>query len=281
MKKLFLVAAVALGLGVFTSCNNGSCKSEAQDPQIDTLTAVFGEMYGYGVGSELASDSTFDKKAFLAGLQSVIAMDDDNEAYVQGMQMGMQVKNMLTQIKERENIDMKAKAWYRSFKKAFMSDSMVNPALLQPKVMTLMNSIKAKAKESDPKAIANKKNEEKYIADSLANNPDVKKSEGGVYYKVVKEGKGEKFKKTDRIMVKYAGRHLNGEEFDSSKGEAVPFNPAQVVPGFGEMLLLMNPGAVYTIYIPAELAYGLNGQAPVIEPNEMLIFEVETVGLEK
>ena len=100
-------------------------------------------------------------------------------------------------------------------------------------------------------------------------------------YKVVKEGKGEKFKKTDRIMVKYAGRHLNGEEFDSSKGEAVPFNPAQVVPGFGEMLLLMNPGAVYTIYIPAELAYGLNGQAPVIEPNEMLIFEVETVGLEK
>ena len=281
MKKLFLTAAVALGLGAFTSCNNGACKADANDPQVDTLTAVFGEMYGYGVGGELAADSTFDKKAFLAGLQSVISMNDDNEAYTQGVQFGMQVKNMLAQVKERENIDIKTKAWYRSFKKAFMSDSMKNPALMQPEVMRLMNAIKDKNKANDPRAIANKKNEEKYIADSLANNPEIKKSEGGVYYKVIKEGKGEKFKKTDRVMVKYTGRHLDGKEFDSSKGEAVPFNPMQVVKGFGEMLEMMSPGAVYTIYIPAELGYGLNGQEPVIEPNEMLIFDVETVGLEK
>ena len=281
MKKLFLVAAIALGLGVFTSCNKGAASTEAHNPQVDTLTAVFGEMYGYGVASELGVDSTFDKKAFLAGLQSVISMEDQNESYTHGVQMGMQIKSMFAQIKERENIEMKAKAWFRSFKKAFMQDSLINPAYLQPEVMLLMNEIKSKAKEENPKAIANKKNQEKYIADSLANNADVKKSEGGVYYKVVKEGNGEQFKNTDRVEVKYTGRHLNGEEFDSSRGETVVFSPTQVVKGFGEMLQLMSPGAVYTIYIPAELAYGVNGQDPVIEPNEMLIFEVETVGLAK
>ena len=208
-------------------------------------------------------------------------MEDQNESYTHGVQMGMQIKSMFAQIKERENIEMKAKAWFRSFKKAFMQDSLINPAYLQPEVMRLMNEIKSKAKEENPKAIANKKNQEKYIADSLANNADVKKSEGGVYYKVVKEGNGEQFKNTDRVEVKYTGRHLNGEEFDSSRGETVVFSPTQVVKGFGEMLQLMSPGAVYTIYIPAELAYGVNGQDPVIEPNEMLIFEVETVGLAK
>ena len=278
MKKLFLIATVALGLGAMTSCNS-KCKVEA-DPQADTLAACMGEMYGFGVAGQMQNmnDSTFDKKEFLAGLQMMLKMDESKSSYVQGVQMGAQVKGMFEQLKERENVDINAKRWLASFKKAFMSDSLQDPSKYQIEVMRLVRELSNKFKAQDPKAIANKNNAEKFIADSLANNPDVKKSEGGVYYKVVKEGKGEKFTATDRINVKYTGRHLDGTEFDSSKGESIVMASRGVIKGMGEMFQLMSPGAVYTLYIPAELAYGLAGSGP-IGPNEMLIFDVETVGL--
>ncbi len=278
MKKLFLIATVALGLGAMTSCNS-KCKVEA-DPQADTLAACMGEMYGFGVAGQMQNmnDSTFDKKEFLAGLQMMLKMDESKSSYVQGVQMGAQVKGMFEQLKERENVDINAKRWLASFKKAFMSDSLQDPSKYQIEVMRLVRELSNKVKAQDPKAIANKNNAEKFIADSLANNPDVKKSEGGVYYKVVKEGKGEKFTATDRINVKYTGRHLDGTEFDSSKGESIVMASRGVIKGMGEMFQWMSPGAVYTLYIPAELAYGLAGSGP-IGPNEMLIFDVETVGL--
>ena len=278
MKKLFLIATVALGLGAMTSCNS-KCKVEA-DPQADTLAACMGEMYGFGVAGQMQNmnDSTFDKKEFLAGLQMMLKMDESKSSYVQGVQMGAQVKGMFEQLKERENVDINAKRWLASFKKAFMSDSLQDPSKYQIEVMRLVRELSNKVKAQDPKAIANKNNAEKFIAYSLANNPDVKKSEAGVYYKVVKEGKGEKFTATDRINVKYTGRHLDGTEFDSSKGESIVMASRGVIKGMGEMFQLMRPGAVYTLYIPAELAYGLAGSGP-IGPNEMLIFDVETVGL--
>ena len=275
MKKLFLIAAVAMGLSSLASCN-GNCKVE-NDPEVDTLNVLLGEMYGYGVAGELQSDSTFDKKEFLAGLQMVLALDDSKSSYMQGVQMGSQVKGMLKQIKERENVELSSKKWYNAFKKAFMSDSLHNPSTYQMEVMRLMRSLSQKAKEKDPRAIANKKAEEKFIADSLANNPEVKKSEGGVYYKVVKEGQGEKFTKTDRIQVKYAGRHLDGKEFDSGN---TSMSAMGVIKGMGEMFQMMSPGAIYVLYIPGELAYGVEGSGS-IEPNEMLIFDVETIGLEE
>lgn len=280
MKKLCLAAAVVLGLSSMTSCNN-NCKVDA-NPQADSLAACLGEMYGYGVAGQMKSmnDSTFDKREFVAGLQMMLKMDDSKSSYAQGIQMGAQIKGMFEQMKEREKVDINAKRWLASFKKAFMSDSLQDPSKYQAEVMRLVRVLSDQAKAQDPKAIANKKMEEKYIADSLANNPDVKKSEGGVYYKVVKEGNGENFTKTDRIKVKYTGRHLNGEEFDSSKENTVTMSAMGVIKGMGEMFQLMNPGAVYTLYIPADLAYGVNGSGP-IEPNEMLIFDVETVGLEE
>jgi len=80
-------------------------------------------------------------------------------------------------------------------------------------------------------------------------------------------------------MVKYKGTKIDGSVFDESK-EAVAMSPVSVVPGFKEALLMMSPGAQYIIYVPGELAYGVDGRMPRIEPNETLIFELETIGVE-
>lgn len=119
----------------------------------------------------------------------------------------------------------------------------------------------------------------------LADNKDkdgVKTTESGLQYKVEKEGEGESPDVEDTVEVHYTGKLLNGEVFDSSveRGETAVFPLAGVIPGWVEGLQLMKPGAKYELFIPAELAYGPQGNGR-IGPNETLIFDVELIGVEE
>jgi FKBP-type peptidyl-prolyl cis-trans isomerase len=101
-------------------------------------------------------------------------------------------------------------------------------------------------------------------------------TESGLQYKVVTQGTGSKPTKESTVEVHYAGKLLDGTEFDSSikRGVPVKFGVTQVIPGWTEALQLMSEGSKWELYIPADLGYGAGGQGP-IGPNSVLIFEVE------
>ena len=101
-------------------------------------------------------------------------------------------------------------------------------------------------------------------------------TESGLQYKVITEGKGAKPTAESVVEVHYAGRLIDGTEFDSSikRGAPVQFGVTQVIAGWTEALQLMPQGSKWELYIPADLAYGAGGQGP-IGPNSVLIFEVE------
>lgn len=105
----------------------------------------------------------------------------------------------------------------------------------------------------------------------------------GLQYKILTKGTGPKPTSTDVVKVNYAGKLINGTEFDSSykRGEPTTFPVNAVIPGWTEALQLMPVGSTWELYIPANLAYGENGAPPVIGPNETLIFKVELLGIEK
>ena len=98
----------------------------------------------------------------------------------------------------------------------------------------------------------------------------------GLQYKVISAGSGAKPTVDSTVEVHYAGRLLDGTEFDSSVKRGVPatFGVTQVIAGWTEALQLMPQGSKWELYIPADLAYGPGGTGP-IGPNQMLIFEVE------
>ncbi|KRO94866.1 MAG: FKBP-type peptidyl-prolyl cis-trans isomerase [Proteobacteria bacterium] len=98
----------------------------------------------------------------------------------------------------------------------------------------------------------------------------------GLQYRVLTAGSGPKPTVESTVEVHYAGRLLDGTEFDSSIKRGVPaqFGVTQVIAGWTEGLQLMNEGSKWELYIPAGLAYGPGGTGP-IGPNATLIFEVE------
>lgn len=113
-----------------------------------------------------------------------------------------------------------------------------------------------------------------------------KKKEGvivlpsGLQYKVLKSGSGPSPKATDKVTAHYTGRLINGKVFDSSIERGKPFTTElnRVIKGWTEIMQLMKVGDKWEVYIPSELAYGENG-AGTIEPNSVLIFEIELLGI--
>ena len=101
----------------------------------------------------------------------------------------------------------------------------------------------------------------------------------GLQYEVLAEGAGERPRPTDTVSTHYRGTHLDGSEFDGTdpRGEPATFPLRGVVPGWQEALPLMRVGSKWRLYVPPELAYGAEGSPPVIEPNEVLVFEIELV----
>jgi len=101
----------------------------------------------------------------------------------------------------------------------------------------------------------------------------------GLQYEVLREGSGPSPTLDDTVVAHYRGTHVDGTEFDGTdpKGEPATFPLRGVVPGWQEALPLMKTGARWRICVPPELGYGAEGSPPVIEPNELLVFEIELV----
>ena len=113
----------------------------------------------------------------------------------------------------------------------------------------------------------------------------VKVTESGLQYRVLKSGAdgGKSPGPTDQVTVHYHGTLTTGEVFDSSvqRGEPSQFGVNQVIPGWTEALQLMKEGDKWEIVLPPEIAYGERGAGGMIGPNEVLVFEVELIKINK
>ena len=105
----------------------------------------------------------------------------------------------------------------------------------------------------------------------------------GIQYKVLEEGTGEKPHVSDKIKAHYAGRLLNGKEFDNSFKRGQPFEAriTQLIKGWQEVLPLMPTGSKWRLWIPSELGYGDNGAPPNIPGGAVLEFDIELIQILK
>jgi FKBP-type peptidyl-prolyl cis-trans isomerase FklB len=105
--------------------------------------------------------------------------------------------------------------------------------------------------------------------------------ESGLQYQVLQRGDGPSPRASDRVRTHYHGTLIDGSVFDSSlDGQPVEFGVNEVIPGWTEALQRMKVGDKWRLFIPSELAYGVQGAGADIGPNSVLIFEIELLGIE-
>lgn len=104
------------------------------------------------------------------------------------------------------------------------------------------------------------------------------RSESGLYYKIIKQGKGDFIKYSDKVSFSYTGKLLNGFIFDRQI-KPVTFNVDRLILGWKQVMLELKPGAKVQMIVPPSLGYG-NHDLDDIPPNSILYFEMEIKNVE-
>jgi len=285
MKKMTFAAVAAVAAAMMWSCGNGTPKASLKS-DVDTVSYAIGMAQTQGLKDYLVGrlgvDTTYMDE-FIKGLNEGANAGDDKKkaAYYAGIQIGQQISNQMVKGINHELFgdDSTKTISLKNFMAGFVSGTTGKGGLMtvdsaQQVAQEMMRAIKAKnlEKEFGP----NKKAGEKFLAEN-AKKEGVKTLDGGVQYKVIKEGTGEMPKDTSMVKVHYEGKTLDGKVFDSSykRGQPADFRANQVIKGWTEALVHMPAGSVWEVYIPQELAYGERQQGADIKPFSMLIFKIE------
>ena len=209
----------------------------------------------------------FSSVLFAQAGQAQQATDQSNEKvmYSLGYLLGNNVKKQL--ILEDEDS-------YKSFSQG------LRDSLLNRKSQTNLEEYKPliAKKYQDDKAILDAKRkvaQDDYLK-SVKKDKKSKVLSNGAVIQLEKKGKGKNPKAADTVKVHYTGKLLDGTVFDSSVARGVPaeFPLNGVISCWTIGLQEMKPGAKATLYCPPDTAYG-NMQAGPIEPNSLLVFDVE------
>lgn len=102
---------------------------------------------------------------------------------------------------------------------------------------------------------------------------------GGLMYRLLKAGKGDRPTDTSTVVMRYRGTLVDGTEFEAvPEGKTVTMKVLDMIIGWREVLKQMNAGSEVEVVIPPSMAYGNRG-AGNIGPNETLVFKIELVAL--
>ena len=98
--------------------------------------------------------------------------------------------------------------------------------------------------------------------------------------RIAGNGSGAHPTTADMVTINYAGRFIDGKEFDSSyaRGEPATFPLGRLIKGWQAVVPLMGVGDTIEVAIPADMAYGPVGKGP-IPGDATLFFKIELLGI--
>ncbi|MBO5720139.1 MAG: FKBP-type peptidyl-prolyl cis-trans isomerase [Bacteroidales bacterium] len=285
-KNLFIVATLfmaAIASTTFTSCSSDGTNCTLNN-DIDSLSYIQGIMLGNNIAPQLSYDPKMDKEQFIKGFKAGLNADSSEYSYRMGEGIGYNIAMSMERDVNIIGVMMEKDILYKAFAAVLNEDSLLftNSEVneLANKLFEKFMSQKREKEEArfaeTPEAKENLAKGEAWLADK-AKEEGIVKTESGLCYKVIKEGNGERPNAGSKITMNYKGTLIDGTEFD--KGEGASGIVEQFIPGFTEALLLMDEGAIYELYIPANLGYGALVQGN-IPSNSVLIFEVELTDIE-
>jgi FKBP-type peptidyl-prolyl cis-trans isomerase FklB len=284
MKKLTVVAAMAIVAAGFTACGNSTPKASLKS-DVDSMSYALGMAQTQGLKEYLVERLGVDTAymdEFIKGLNEGANAGDNKKkaARYAGIQIGQQISNQMMKGINHEVFgdDSTKTISLKNFMAGFISGTTGKGGLMtvdtaQVIAQTKMQEIKSR--ELEITYGANKAEGVKFLAEN-AKKEGVKTLPSGVQYKVIKEGNGPIPADTSLVRVHYEGKTLDGNVFDSSYKREKPIDLRcnQTIKGWTDAMVHMPAGSIWEVYIPQELAYAEREQAQ-IKPFSMLIFKIE------
>ena len=244
MKALKFIAIAACAAALVVSCGRSEVKVDVELPsaaEVDSVSYLLGVNYGM----------MFKQNGFAENLSE--------------LNMALMKKGMEDALKADEPKGYNDTTFAQQFK-------------ISPYEMNrILNGFLKK--KTDYKAEVNRVKGENFLA-SNALKENVGTTESGLQYTILAEGSAEKVAKNDTVTVKYKGTLIDGTLFDEGEIPGHVSGSRGLITGFDEGIRLVGEGGKAIIYIPSDLAYGSRGNRG-IEPNSVLIFDIEVVKVNK
>lgn len=290
MKKLTVVASVAIAAAIFTSCGNSTPKANLKS-DIDSMSYAIGMAQTQGLKEYLIYRMGIDTAyvdEFVKGVNVGANAGDDKKkaAYYAGIQIGQQISTQMIKGINHEVFgdDSTQTVSLKNFMAGFVSGYTGKKGLMtmdQAGQVAQLKMQQIKTKSMEKIYGSNRKKGEQFLAEN-AKKEGVKTLPSGVQYKVIKEGSGAMPADTSKVKVHYEGRTIEGKVFDSSykRGEPVEMRCNQMIKGWTDALTHMPAGSVWEVYIPQELAYA-EREAGDIKPFSALVFKIELIDVVK
>ena len=300
MKKIMIIALAVMAGALLNTADAKKKKETKKSAEVETVKPLellsSSDTLSYAAGMMLTDglipylnqtgvDTAYMAK-FIEGFETVANAGDNPElkAYVAGMEIANRVKDQMLgrmkgELKDAPDSIIDAIA-YRGFVDGLTSNTAVYDTKRAKEMFNQKFEAAKKAKEErlyGPNRDAGKA----FLAEN-AKKDSVVTLPSGLQYKVLVKGNGEVPKTTDKVLVNYEGRLIDGTVFDASKkhgDKPAEFKPSQVIKGWTEALTMMPVGSKWELYIPYELAYGERNTGS-IKPYSTLIFTVELVGID-
>jgi len=292
LKKVLV--AVCTGL-VINACDNTATNSSPLKTEIDSVSYVVGMFEGDQVRQGLdfrdsiqatkdPQSSKTDRELWLKNIEANLdgtatLTEGDSFSVATSNAEGVRLRDAIAEAPFKINNALFLRAYKTHLNQE--EGSLLTPD--QAKEFWGKYSAKVKAEyqakhqaQMDSVGSINLEKGQEFLAENKTKE-GITENENGIQIEILEEGTGATVTTNSEVTVHYTGTLIDETKFDSSVDRNKPFTFkfGSVIQGW-DALKGMKVGTKCKLYIPADKAYGAQGQG-AIAPNSVLIFEIEVL----
>lgn len=274
MKFKSILATAAMGL-LLASCQGGASSDTSSLGELknasaaDSLIYYFGQMRGAEFHRQAERDTTLDnaqaKKAYIQGVQAGInAAKANNEAYNQGLFLGMQMAMNLQQFKDDYGVELNKRIFMSSISEAVNADSLADTQEMQREFYKIIGKFNEE-KEAREKAAA---------AESLtkeAQNLKLPKISDDVYGEVTVKTDSAQIKTGDNVDFDAKVTKINGQDLNAPLPKKGKVGARNLAAPLNDMLASLKGGETGRFITSARALFGPRVTQMGLEPADVVI----------
>ena len=275
---IVIVLFVYLIVGLLFMPREGGMQNETQEQETNVVAED--TLLSYALGVIIAQDvpyamdmlgiSESETDDFVKGMRDAFPVDDSPEtvAYARGLVMGATAMETLEEAEYGiSQSDSTKKVNKSKFFEGIENVATGNVKMTLKQAWEYYNNVVYRTPS------------EAFIERNCTRN-GIQVLPSGVQVKVEHLGEGRIPTSDNIVAYIYKASFINGNTFESSRGEIVEATVGSMMPGLAEVLTTYPVGTKCKVYLPWQRAYGEKGRKPV-PPYSALVYDIEIVKIVK